>query len=212
MEQRDDIRRLLIAQASISCRSRRMHFISARHGTGVGELVAVDDPRLRSGDARDDDAGADQGAWRRRMVQHQPPIVRGRRIRLRYAHQGGRNPPRIIMHGNQAAHVPESYKRYLANMFREAVRSVRDARGGGISQRHQSISEGQAQGKARLEDVEQGTSRPAHHQESRQESEERHHHCAREARQSPEQAGRQAAGQATRQAITSLSGSAVPAF
>jgi GTPase len=53
------------------------------------------------------------------MVQHQPPIVRGRRIRLRYAHQGGRNPPRIVVHGSQAAHVPESYKRYLANVFRE---------------------------------------------------------------------------------------------
>ena len=53
------------------------------------------------------------------MVQHQPPIVRGRRIRLRYAHQGGRNPPRIVVHGSQAAHVPESYKRYLANKFRD---------------------------------------------------------------------------------------------
>jgi GTPase len=58
-------------------------------------------------------------AMERAMVQHQPPIVRGRRIRLRYAHQGGKNPPRIIVHGSQAAHVPESYKRYLANMFRE---------------------------------------------------------------------------------------------
>ena len=35
--------------------------------------------------------------------QHQPPLVRGRRIRLRYAHQGGRNPPIIVVHGNQAA-------------------------------------------------------------------------------------------------------------
>jgi GTP-binding protein len=58
-------------------------------------------------------------AMEKAMVQHQPPIVRGRRIRLRYAHQGGRNPPRIIVHGSQAGHVPESYKRYLANMFRE---------------------------------------------------------------------------------------------
>jgi GTP-binding protein len=44
--------------------------------------------------------------------------VRGRRIKLRYAHQGGRNPPRIIVHGNQTKDVPESYTRYLANVFR----------------------------------------------------------------------------------------------
>jgi GTP-binding protein len=50
---------------------------------------------------------------------HQPPLVRGRRIKLRYAHQGGRNPPRIVIHGNQTASVPEAYTRYLANLFRK---------------------------------------------------------------------------------------------
>jgi GTP-binding protein len=39
---------------------------------------------------------------------------------LRYAHQGGRNPPRIIIHGNQTVSVPEAYRRYLANVYREA--------------------------------------------------------------------------------------------
>jgi GTP-binding protein len=51
---------------------------------------------------------------------HQPPLVKGRRIKLRYAHQGGRNPPRIIIHGNQTVSVPESYRRYLANVYRDA--------------------------------------------------------------------------------------------
>jgi GTP-binding protein len=51
---------------------------------------------------------------------HQPPLVRGRRIKLRYAHQGGRNPPRIVIHGNQTASVPDSYTRYLANVFRKS--------------------------------------------------------------------------------------------
>ena len=55
----------------------------------------------------------------RALEAHQPPLVRGRRIKLRYAHQGGRNPPRIVIHGNQTASVPESYRRYLANVFRE---------------------------------------------------------------------------------------------
>jgi hypothetical protein len=51
---------------------------------------------------------------------HQPPFVQGKRIKLRYAHQGGKNPPRIIVHGNQTHAVPEAYKRYLSNTFREA--------------------------------------------------------------------------------------------
>ena len=50
---------------------------------------------------------------------HQPPLVRGRRIKLRYAHQGGRNPPRIVIHGNQTDSVPAAYTRYLANIFRK---------------------------------------------------------------------------------------------
>ena len=53
------------------------------------------------------------------MQQHQPPLVRGRRIKLRYAHQGGRNPPIIVIHGNQVQHVPDAYRRYLANVFRK---------------------------------------------------------------------------------------------
>jgi len=51
---------------------------------------------------------------------HQPPFVQGRRIKLRFAHQGGKNPPRIIVHGNQTFAVPPAYKRYLSNVFREA--------------------------------------------------------------------------------------------
>jgi GTP-binding protein len=49
-------------------------------------------------------------------------VVRGRRIKLRYAHQGGRNPPLIVIHGNQTQRVPESYRRYLVNAFRKALR------------------------------------------------------------------------------------------
>ena len=53
---------------------------------------------------------------------HQPPLVRGRRIKLRYAHQGGKNPPRIIVHGNQVEAVPDAYERYLVNAFRKQFR------------------------------------------------------------------------------------------
>jgi GTPase len=49
-------------------------------------------------------------------------MVRGRRIKLRYAHQGGENPPAIVIHGNQTEHVPDAYRRYLANTFRTALK------------------------------------------------------------------------------------------
>jgi GTP-binding protein len=58
-------------------------------------------------------------ALEKALEAHQPPLVRGRRIKLRYAHQGGKNPPRIIVHGNQTVSVPEAYRRYLANFFRK---------------------------------------------------------------------------------------------
>tara|TARA_Y100001935_G_C17311488_1_gene516759 strand:- start:1823 stop:3232 length:1410 start_codon:yes stop_codon:yes gene_type:complete len=53
------------------------------------------------------------------VTEHQPPLVRGRRIKLRYAHQGGKNPPIIIIHGNQTEKIPQTYKRYLINRFRK---------------------------------------------------------------------------------------------
>ncbi len=44
-------------------------------------------------------------------------MVNNRRIKLRYAHAGGHNPPIIVIHGNQLDALPDSYKRYLANAF-----------------------------------------------------------------------------------------------
>ena len=117
MEQRDEIRRLLTLKIDF-IPFAPVHFVSAKHGTGVGDLVHS---MIRAYEAamRQIKTPELTKCMEAAMQQHQPPIVRGRRIRLRYAHQGGRNPPRIIVHGSQSAHVPESYKRYLANMFRE---------------------------------------------------------------------------------------------
>lgn len=55
------------------------------------------------------------------MEEHQPPMVQGRRIKLRYAHAGGRNPPVIIIHGNQTESVPAQYTRYLEKVFRREL-------------------------------------------------------------------------------------------
>jgi GTPase len=96
-----------------------LHFISARHGSGVGELmqstVRAYEAAMRTLPTRELTRTLEQA-----LTVHQPPLVRGRRIKLRYAHQGGRNPPRIVIHGNQTASVPAAYTRYLANVFRKA--------------------------------------------------------------------------------------------
>jgi GTP-binding protein len=117
-EQREEIRRQLALKLDF-VPFAPLHFISARHGTGVGELMR---DAIRGYDAamREMPTPALTRVLERALTAHQPPLVRGRRIKLRYAHQGGRNPPRIIVHGNQTASVPDAYRRYLANTFREA--------------------------------------------------------------------------------------------
>jgi GTPase len=95
-----------------------MFFISARHGTGVGEVVQsvvrAYEAAMREMPTRELTRTLEHA-----LTVHQPPLVHGRRIKLRYAHQGGRNPPRIVIHGNQTASVPDAYTRYLANVFRK---------------------------------------------------------------------------------------------
>jgi GTP-binding protein len=117
-EQRDEVRRQLSLKLDF-VPFAPLHFISARHGTGVGELAR---DMIRGFDAamRAMPTPALTKVLEKALQAHQPPLVRGRRIKLRYAHQGGRNPPRIIIHGNQTVAVPDSYRRYLANVYREA--------------------------------------------------------------------------------------------
>jgi GTPase len=98
-----------------------VHFISARHGSGVGELMEsvlrAYRAAMREMPTKDLTRALEQA-----LAMHQPPLVRGRRIKLRYAHQGGRNPPVVVIHGNQTQHVPDAYRRYLENHFREVFR------------------------------------------------------------------------------------------
>lgn len=97
-----------------------LHFISARHGSGVGVLMR---DVIDAADAtmRDLPTPVLTRELEAAVARHAPPAVVGRRIKLRYAHQGGRNPIRIIIHGNQTERLPNVYKRYLANHFREAL-------------------------------------------------------------------------------------------
>ena len=97
----------------------RLHHISALHGTGVGDLMASVNKAYRAA-MREMGTSELTRVMEAAVVQHQPPLVAGRRIRLRYAHQGGRNPPVIVVHGNQTDKAPDAYRRYLENVFREA--------------------------------------------------------------------------------------------
>jgi GTP-binding protein len=95
--------------------------ISALHGTGVGELLPAAERAYKAAMA---DLSTTQltRELEAAVIEHPPPLVRGRRIRLRYAHQGGRNPPVIVIHGNQTERLPEAYRRYLVNRFRRAFK------------------------------------------------------------------------------------------
>lgn len=53
--------------------------------------------------------------------EHQPPLSKGRRIKLRYAHLGGHLPFQIIIHGNQVESLPLHYKKYLSSFYREKL-------------------------------------------------------------------------------------------
>lgn len=99
----------------------KSHLISALHGTGVGNLFDSVKKAYRC-------AMSDLSTPKlTRLLEdcvsaHQPPLVHGRRIKLRYAHQGGKNPPIVVIHGNQTDAVPEAYKRYLINTFRKVLK------------------------------------------------------------------------------------------
>ncbi len=95
--------------------------ISALHGTAVGDLLPAVERAYRAA-TRDLSTTELTRELEAAVMAHPPPLVRGRRIRLRYAHQGGRNPPVIVIHGNQTDRLPEAYRRYLINRFRKAFK------------------------------------------------------------------------------------------
>jgi GTP-binding protein len=99
-------------------RFARLHFIAARSGLGVGALMrSVDEayaaamrklptPRLTR-------------SLHEAVERQQPPRRGPVRPKMRYAHQGGQNPPVVVIHGSALDHVPETYRRYLESWFRE---------------------------------------------------------------------------------------------
>ena len=115
VEQREQNRGTLERRLSFVQFAAR-HFISAMHGTGVGELMSSVDQAYASA-YRDLNTRYLTDLLEEAVFKHSPPLHHGRRVKLRYAHQGGRNPPVIVIHGNQTQHLPDAYLRYLTNFF-----------------------------------------------------------------------------------------------
>ena len=99
-----------------------MH-ISALHGTWVGHLLEEVD-RIHAAGEFDVGTSFLTKLLTGMVSAHPPPTVRGRQVKLRYAHKSGSHPPRIVIHGNQTQSVPASYVRYLENGFRKALALV----------------------------------------------------------------------------------------
>jgi GTP-binding protein len=97
-----------------------IHFISALHGTGVGHLY---DSIHQAHKAATTALSTNKltRILEDAVASHPPPLVNGRRIKLRYAHAGGQNPPIVVIHGSQTDALPASYSRYLEKTFRRVL-------------------------------------------------------------------------------------------
>jgi len=101
-------------------RFARVHYISALHGSGVGNLFDSINEAYESATKK-----LSTPMLTRLLEQaqdtHQPPLVQGRRVKLRYAHPGGHNPPCVVIHGNQLHALPESYRKFLSHFFQKKL-------------------------------------------------------------------------------------------
>ncbi len=99
----------------------RLHYISALKGSGLGGLLASINEAYAAAMAKLSTPKLTR-TLHDAVAKHQPPIVGLHRPKLRYAHQGGSNPPVIVIHGNALESVPEHYRRYLEKTFRDAFK------------------------------------------------------------------------------------------
>jgi GTP-binding protein len=95
--------------------------ISARNGTGIKPLLAAVDVAFAAATAKLSTPKLTR-ALQSAVEQQQPPMSGRFRPKMRYAHQGGSNPPIVVIHGSGLAGVKEPYKRYLENTFRKVFK------------------------------------------------------------------------------------------
>lgn len=101
----------------------KLFFISALHGSNVGLLLDAVNEAYESATRKLSTARLTR-LLQQAVEAHQPPLVHGHRIKLRYAHAGGHLPPTVVIHGNQTEEVPLSYQRYLSHFFRDKLKLV----------------------------------------------------------------------------------------
>jgi GTP-binding protein len=95
------------------------HYVSAREGRGLDALVASVDAAYAAAMAKLSTPRLTR-ALQQAVERQQPPRAGYSRPKLRYAHQGGMNPPVVVIHGTALASVPDTYRRYLERFFAEA--------------------------------------------------------------------------------------------
>jgi GTPase len=117
-EDRERVKRALARKLNFLVFAR-LHFISALAGQGIPSLLKSVDEAYAAAMARLSTPRLNR-ALAQAVANQPPPRAGAIRPKLRYAHQGGLNPPRIIIHGNALDHMPEAYRRYLERFFREA--------------------------------------------------------------------------------------------
>ena len=117
---RDEVKRL-IARKLQFLHWARFHFISALKGNGIDVLMRSVDAAYAAATLKLSTPKITRAL--REAVEHQQPPRHGRfRPKLRYAHQGGQNPPIIVVHGNALEYVSDVYRRYLESRFRKVFK------------------------------------------------------------------------------------------
>jgi GTPase len=119
-EEREQVKRVLSRKLDF-LDFARLHFISALTGHGLAPLMKSVDEAYASAMARLPTPRLTR-ALAAAVMRQAPPRAGAGRPKLRYAHQGGINPPRIVIHGSALDHVPDSYRRYLERFFRDAFK------------------------------------------------------------------------------------------
>jgi len=117
-EDRDLVKRALLRKLDF-LGFARLHFISALTGHGLAALMKSVDEAYAAAMARLPTPRLSR-ALAAAVARQAPPRSGAIRPKPRYAHQGGSNPPRIVVHGSALDHVPEAYRRYLERFFRDA--------------------------------------------------------------------------------------------
>ncbi len=95
--------------------------ISAKEGKGLRELLKMSEEAYLSS-SKDFDTSLLNKVLNEAIKKQPPPLVGRFRPKLRYSHQGGKNPPLFIIHGNNLKKLSSSYKKYIENFFRESLK------------------------------------------------------------------------------------------